>query len=109
MYDRLTYWNRFNEQMQRHIMKYTLAQYGNPDGNEQVDSFSVEDCWREIQRYYNRRRSSVRGPVEQLRDLLKVAHYAQFAYDKLRAELGESDVYAECGRGLRPYEPGLDL
>ena len=108
MYDRLKQWLDFNEQMQRHIMKYTLAQYGNPEGNEQVDSFTVEDCWREIQRYYNRRRSSVRGPVEQLRDLLKVAHYAQFAYDKLRAELGESDVYAECGRGLRYYEPGLD-
>ena len=43
----------------------------------------------------------MRGTKEQLRDLLKVAHYAQFAYDKLRAELGESDVYA-------PYEPGLD-
>lgn len=108
MYDRLKQWLDFNEQMRLHIETYTLAQYGNPDGNEQVDSFSVEDCWREIQRYYNRRKAGVRGPVEQLRDLLKVAHYAQFAYDKLRAELGESDVYAECGRGLRPYELGLD-
>ncbi len=101
MYDRLKQWLDFNEQMQRHILRYTLAQYGNPDGNEQVDSFSVDDCWKEIQRYYNRRKATVRGTKEQLRDLLKVAHYAQFAYDKLRAELGESNVYA-------PYEPGLD-
>jgi len=28
-----------------------------------------------------------------LRDMLKVAHYAQFAYDKLKSELGENDVY----------------
>lgn len=41
-------------------------------------------------------------------DNSKVAHYAQFAYDKLRAELGESDVYAECRCELRPYEPGVD-
>ena len=106
--DRIKQWDSFDEQVRRHITQYTIVQYGNPDGNEQVDSFSVEDCWKEIQRYYNRRKATVRGTKEQLRDLLKVAHYAQFAYDKLRAELGESDVYAECGRGLRPYEPGLD-
>jgi len=108
MYDRLTQWDQFDQQLRRHILRYTLAQYGNPEGNEQVDSFTVEDCWREIQRYYNRRRSSVRGPVEQLRDLLKVAHYAQFAYDKLRAELGENNVYQDGERGPRPFEPGLD-
>lgn len=106
--DRIKQWDSFDEQVRRHITQYTIVQYGNPDGDEQVDAFTPEDCWREMQRYYNRRRSSVRGPVEQLRDLLKVAHYAQFAYDKLRAELGESDVYAECGRGPRYYEPGLD-
>ena len=108
MYDRLKQWLDFNEQMRRHILGYTLAQYGNPDGNEQVDSFSVEDCWKEMQRYYNRRHANVRGNQERLRDLIKIAHYAQFAYDKLRAELGESDVYVECRCELRPYEPGLD-
>ena len=93
MYDRLTHWNRFDEQMQRHILKYTLAQYGNPDGNEQVDSFSVEDCWKEIQRYYNRRNSSARGHKESLRDLLKVAHYAQIIHQKLQEQLGLPDLY----------------
>ena len=108
MYDRLTQWDQFDQQLRRHILRYTLAQYSNPEGNEQVDSFTVEDCWREIQRYYNRRRASVRGPVEQLRDAIKVAHYAQIIYDKLRAELGENNVYPDCERGPRPFEPGLD-
>jgi len=108
MYDRLTQWDQFDQQLRRHILRYTLAQYGNPEGNEQVDSFTVEDCWREIQRYYHRRKATVRGTKEQLRDLLKVAHYAQFAYDKLRAELGENNVYPDGERGPRPYEPGLD-
>jgi hypothetical protein len=108
MYDRLRHWDHFNEQMRRHIMQYTLEQYGNSEGNEQVESFTVEDCWREIQRYYNRRRATVRGTKEQLRDLLKVAHYAQFIYDKIRSTSDDPDVYEEPERPQRPYEPGLD-
>ena len=93
MYDRLKQWLDFNEQMRLHIETYPLAQYGNPEGNEQVDSFSVEDCWKEMQRYYNRRHANVRGDQERLRDLLKIAHYAQFAYHKLKAELEMDDLY----------------
>jgi hypothetical protein len=92
-YPRLAQWSKFNHQMNSHIIDYTLEQYGNPEGDEQVDSFTVDDCWQNIQRYYNRRNASVRGNREKLRDLIKVAHYAQLAYDKLKVELGEEDVY----------------
>lgn len=94
MYDRLVQWDAFSEQVKHHIEHYTLIQYGNPAGNEQVDSFSVDDCWKNMERYFNRRNANVRGNVERLRDVIKIAHYCNFIYDKLRDELGESDVYA---------------
>lgn len=92
-YDRITQWGAFDEQVRAHILRYTLQQYGNPGGDEQVDGFTVEDCWKNIERYANRRRASVRGDVERLRDLIKVAHYAQLAYDKLKKEVGQGDIY----------------
>ena len=92
-YYRLDHWARFNSQMNSHIINYTLEQYGNPEGDEQVESFTVSDCWQNIQRYYNRRNSNTRGNIEKLRDLIKVAHYAQLAYDKLKRDLEEEDVY----------------
>jgi hypothetical protein len=94
MYDRLKQWKKFSsEQMERHIVQYTLEQYGNPSGNEQVDSFTSEDCWKQIERYSNRRKANVRGSKERLRDAIKVSHYAQLLYDKLKKELQEGDVY----------------
>jgi hypothetical protein len=90
--NRLEEWEEFNRKMQKHIKEYTLIQYGSDIGNEQVDSFSTEDCWTSMMRYYNRRHSSVRGKKEQLRDMIKVAHYAQFIFTKLQKELKE-DIY----------------
>lgn len=93
-YHRIKEWREFSEQIERHITAYTREQYGgNPDGSEQVDGFTTEDCWKQIDRYMNRRKSNVRGNRERLRDLLKVAHYASFIYAKLKAEDGEEDVY----------------
>ena len=94
-YNRVLQWAKFNRQMELHIEQYTRQQYGTEDGNEQVDNFTVDDCWRSIERYFNRRGKNARGPIEELRDLIKIGHYAQLLYDKRRAELGQPDVYAE--------------
>jgi len=94
MYDRVEQWRAFSKQVELHIQQYTLEQYGNQEGNEQVDSFSIEDCFKNMERYFNRRNSMMRGPIEKLRDTLKIAHYASFIYDKLKDELKEDDVYA---------------
>lgn len=91
--ERVERWEDFYFQVSKHIKSYCNPQYGNPSGNEQVDNFTTEDCWQNIQRYYNRRNSCVRGNKEKLRDAIKVAHYAQFIYDKLKAELSEEDIY----------------
>jgi len=93
LYNRLDHWNKFQDQVTKHIEQYTLKQYGSEEGAEQVDSFTTEDCWTNMQRYYNRRNFNARGNKEKLRDVIKVAHYAQFIYDKLKLELGEENVY----------------
>lgn len=93
MYDRIKQWNAFNNQVRAHIQEYTLAQYGNPEGDEQVDSFTPEDCFKNLMRYVNRRNSCTRGTKERLRDVIKIAHYASFIYDKLRNELAADNVY----------------
>jgi len=90
--NRLEEWEDFNQKMLIHIEDYTLAQYGNSSGDEQIDTFSIEDCWMNLMRYYNRRNSSVRGKKEQLRDIIKVAHYAQLIFTKMQKELDE-DIY----------------
>lgn len=92
-YDRLTQWHDFDWQVRQHILEYTLPQYGSHEGAEQVDGFTIEDCFVAMQRYINRRHANVRGDVERLRDLVKIAHYAQFAYDKLKRQLAAEDVY----------------
>ena len=86
-------WEKFDQLVRTHIVNYAEEQYGNPGGDEQVDSFTIEDCWQNMQRYYNRRKSNTRGNKEKLRDLIKVAHYAQLTYNKLKKELNEGDVY----------------
>lgn len=94
MLDRLKEWGLFNEQMEKHIIEYTIPQYQSVDAQrDQVGTWSAEDCNNAIQRYTNRFGRSARGNKEALRDMLKIAHYAQFAYDKLRFELAEPDVY----------------
>ena len=92
-YDRLSQWKKFSKQVEAHILEYTLPQYGNQEGDEQVDEFTAEDCWKNIDRYKNRRKSCTRGEVEQLRDVIKIAHYAQFIFDKMCEERKVGGVY----------------
>jgi hypothetical protein len=79
----------------RHIKEYTIPQYGDMAGSEQINEFTVEDCFKNMMRYINRRNSNTRGNKEKLRDIIKIAHYANFAYDKLSRELGE-DIYPDA-------------
>jgi hypothetical protein len=91
--DRVRDWQLFHPQVTKHIIHYTLPQYHNPDGDDQLATFTAQDCVKQIQRYANRCGRNSRGPTESLRDMLKICHYAQCAYDKLKAELGVGDVY----------------
>ena len=93
-FDRINDWKLFSEQMELHLLSYCIPQYFNEDTQtDQVGAWDSATCIENMRRYINRAGKNLRGPKEALRDMLKIAHYAQFAYDKLKDELGEGDVY----------------
>jgi len=93
--DRINDWKRFSRKVLAHVKGYTIPQYETKEGDDQVERFTSRDCVQNIKRYINRFDTNVRGESETLRDLLKVAHYSQFAYDKFKAEHNLEDVYLE--------------
>jgi hypothetical protein len=86
-------WEAFDAQMKKHFDQYTKHQYGNAQGDEQIDKFTSGDCWAQIDKYGARRDFNVRGPQEMLRDLIKIGHYVAELYGKKKKELGLGDVY----------------
>jgi len=98
--DRVGDWEKFAAKVRVHIEEYTIPQYqDDDDASDQVNAWNSQECVTAIKRYINRYGSMRRGAVEALRDMLKIAHYAQFAYDKLRVELGAEDVYSTDNQG----------
>lgn len=94
--DRIGDWIRYHAQMLLHINQYTRPQYESEDAREdQVGAWTSADCIRAIERYCKRYGKNQRGNKESLRDFLKISHYGQLGYDKLKLELGEDDVYQE--------------
>ena len=95
MLDRLGEWKKFNEQIEKHIAEYTIPQYQDESGEkDQVGIWTAEDCNNAIARYAIRFGKNARGNREAMRDMIKVAHYAQLCYDKLKVELNElTDIY----------------
>jgi len=73
--ERANRWRRFSKTVINHIEKYTVPQYGDWP-NDQLCEFEIKDIIREMKRYINRAETSCRGYDEQLRDCLKLAHYA---------------------------------
>jgi hypothetical protein len=67
----------------KHIDSYTVPQYGDSP-NDEVESWTSEQCVKAIQKYTSRYGSQRRGRIEELRDLVKIAHFAQIAFDKMK-------------------------
>ena len=76
-------WEVFSGIVQMHIEEYTIPQYGDYP-NDNLTTFSAEDCLTNISRYAARLKTNSRGKDETLSDLLKIAHYASIAYLKMR-------------------------
>jgi len=71
-----------------HIENYTVPQYGDaPD--DQIEQWTPEQCMDSIKRYCNRFGSGRRGRIEELRDMVKVAHLAQITFDKMKPTIEE--------------------
>jgi hypothetical protein len=82
----------FANTVQKHIDEYTVPQFGDaPD--DQVEQWSAEDCVKQIGKYAARFGKNQRGSTEQLRDMLKIAHYANLAYEKLSKEPKEASLW----------------
>ena len=74
-------WIKFGSKVLEHIEVYTVPQYGDaPD--DQVEDWSPETCVLAIKKYCARFGSNSRQGQEKL-DLIKMAHFAQLAYDKM--------------------------
>lgn len=73
---------KFAELVEDHIDSYTVPQYGDAPTDE-VEQWTAEQCVIAIQKYTKRFESSRRGRLEILRDMVKIAHFAQLAFDKM--------------------------
>jgi len=84
--DRVAEWQAFSKKVEEHIKSYTIKQYQSVDGTtDQVQSWDPGKCIDAIKRYIDRFGSNARGFDDQLRDMLKTAHYASFAHGKMAA------------------------
>ena len=80
-FSRVKQWKEFSDIVISHIEHYVIPQYGGYAIPQ--DESSIEESWKNIQRYFNRRNSNIRGTTEQVRDVLKVARYACFIFNKM--------------------------
>lgn len=72
----------FANQVIKHIETYTVPQYGDYP-NDQVEEWTPELCIAQIGKYSARFGKNSREGQELL-DLIKIAHYAQIAYSKMK-------------------------
>ena len=77
-------WLSFSAITLEHIENYSVPQYG-PDIKENTDVDGPDDCRKYIAKYLRRAGSERRGRIEELRDLVKIAHFAQIAFDMMGA------------------------
>ena len=78
-------WKKFAEKVYEHIELYTVPQYGD-EGDDLITGYTAEKCIECVNKYAKRFGSNQREGQELL-DMMKIAHYAQCAYDKI----GDSD------------------
>jgi len=80
-------WESFSRKVDKHIVEYTIPQYGDK-GDDQADGYTVEDFVKQIKKYATRSGKNSRPGQEEL-DLIKIAHYAQMAHTLI----GEEDAH----------------
>ena len=78
---KLAEWDWVSAEVRKHIERYGITQYGDyGDPNETLGPMSAKECVEQIRKYVSRFGRGTRGEVEEMRDLLKIAHYAGVAY-----------------------------
>lgn len=74
-------WKQFSNKVFFHIENYTIPQYGDSP-NDNVEEWTAEECFKQVDRYMKRRNSNQREGQKKL-DILKAAHYLSLGYEKL--------------------------
>ena len=77
----------------QHVANYTIPQYGDAP-NDEVEKWTAEQCVLAIQKYTKRFGSLRRGRLEELRDMVKIAHFACLAFGKMNPTSEEVDEIA---------------
>lgn len=78
-------WLAFSDLVANHIEKYTVPQWGDSPDDQLATEWTIADCLTAIKKYTNRSGKNSRGQEEDLRDPLKMAHYACVLYFKMIA------------------------
>lgn len=81
MTERELRWLCFSVAVVDHLNNYVEPQYKDPQ-NDCASDYTVEDCMKQIERYAKRQGKNSRPNQDRL-DLLKIAHWAQIAWEKL--------------------------
>jgi hypothetical protein len=81
---RLHDWTIFSGAVAAHVKNYTVAQYGDK-GSDLATEYTVQDCLSQAKKYLARHGRNERPGQDEL-DLLKMAHYVQMAYTKLKEQ-----------------------
>lgn len=76
-------WIEFAAHVHDHVEDYTVPQFGDAP-NDNIENLTSEDCVKQIRKYVERFGKNQRGEEDQLRDMLKIAHFASFAWEKLQ-------------------------
>jgi len=77
-------WKLFSRTVSSHIIDYVVPQYGDT-GNDECSDYTVEDIIKQIKKYAARNGKNSRVGQEKL-DLIKIAHYAQMAYELIETQ-----------------------
>lgn len=99
-------WTEFAAKVADHITNYTVPQYGDAP-NDNVESWSAADCIAQVQKYAARFGTNQRAGQEEL-DLMKIAHYAQLAHDKLKQKPFDNETAMEYLRNGKAVRSALD-
>lgn len=83
--NRSQHWQKFSLEMLDHVENYTVKQYGDYP-HDQLTEFSDEEILSSMKRYLSRAGRGQRGQAEEMRDMLKLAHYASVRYARLAAQ-----------------------
>lgn len=75
-------WEEFSNMVLDHIENYTTKQYGDAP-NDTVQDMTAEDCIKQVKKYAQRFGNNQRSGQDLL-DMLKVAHYACLAHNKMK-------------------------